>query len=233
LGSQSTGISDKVAVSAFNLAQELNLRFESAFVQGAGILVTSQSVEVPGGDPADPTDNILQYTVNVDPSYGGFVPVGAIIMWSGTIEEMAVNPNWAVCNGQTKNGRTTPNLLNRFIKGATVTANNNQSGGPTLTGTTGETALQQQNIPVHVHGELGGGVTSILGGTNGATYSNVVISTGDAWTGGGGACVTEGKCAPGNQNSLGNPAVGHSHSLSGISAVEPLWYSLAYIMRVQ
>ena len=236
LGSQSTGISDKVAVSAFNLAEELNLRFESAFVQGTGILVTSQSVEVPGGDPADPADNILQYTVNVDPEYGGFVPVGGIIMWSGTVEEIATNPRWAVCDGQTKNGRTTPNLLNRFIKGATTTANNNQSGGPTLTGTTGETALQQQNIPRHRHGVRGSGEINILGGTDGSTYSNVVVNTADSWTGGGGACPIDGYCAPGNMNSLAggaDPSVSHSHSLSGAGTIEPLWYSLAYIMRVQ
>lgn len=231
LGARSTGVSDKVAVTALNLAEELNLRINNAFAQGSGIIVTTQQVEAPGGDPGDPSDDILRYTVSVDPNYGGFTPVGGIIMWSGTVASI---PNtWALCNGQTVNGRTTPNLTNRFIKA--VTSGIGQFGGPTINATSDPTALNQSNIPRHVHGVLGNSVTSILGGTNGSTYSNVVVNTGDSWTGGGGACVIDGYCAPGNANSLSggaNPSIGHSHSITSAGTLEPAWYALAFIMRV-
>jgi hypothetical protein len=236
LGSRSTGISDKVAVSAFNLAEELNLRINNAFAQGVGVIVTTQQVEAPGGDPADPSDDILRYTVSVDPNYGGFTPVGGIIMWSGTVDSI---PNtWALCNGQTVNGRTTPNLTNRFIKAVASTVNIGQSGGPTINATSNPTALEQANIPRHRHAGYANEGTqriSILGGTDGSTYNNVIVDIGDTWTGGGGGCVVAGYCAPGNANSLAggaNPSVGHSHSITSAGTIEPAWYALAFIMRV-
>ncbi len=44
----------------------------------------------------------------------GTVPIGTIVMWSGG----TVPDGWALCNGQTVNGVTTPDLRNRFIVGA-------------------------------------------------------------------------------------------------------------------
>ncbi len=44
----------------------------------------------------------------------GSVPVGTIVMWSGS----TVPDGWALCNGQTVNGVRTPNLQNKFIVGA-------------------------------------------------------------------------------------------------------------------
>jgi microcystin-dependent protein len=46
-------------------------------------------------------------------SASGTVPVGGIIMWSGS----SVPTGWALCNGQTSNGVQTPDLRNRFIVG--------------------------------------------------------------------------------------------------------------------
>jgi hypothetical protein len=61
------------------------------------------------------------------------IPIGGIIMWSGTIASIPVN--WRLCNGN--NG--TPDLRNRFIVGVstdsggtpytTITGSNTQSGG--------------------------------------------------------------------------------------------------------
>ena len=71
---------------------------------------------------------------------GGQVPVGGIIMWSGTIA--SIPTNWALCNGS--NG--TPDLRNRFIVGAdadvagvaksTVTGSAAQTGEGQLPATT-------------------------------------------------------------------------------------------------
>ena len=46
----------------------------------------------------------------------GAIPIGGIIMWSGTIA--SVPSNWRLCNGSIHNGITTPDLRNRFIVGA-------------------------------------------------------------------------------------------------------------------
>jgi hypothetical protein len=231
LGSRSTGVSDKVAVSAFNLAEELNLRINNAFAQGSGIIVTQQQVEAPGGDPGDPSDDILRYTVSVDPGYGGFTPVGGIIMWSGPTT--SIPSTWALCDGRTVNGRTTPDITNRFIKAAATTATIGTSGGPSISGTTSPTALTQSNIPTHTHGGYSDEMTNtvtVVGGTNGSQYTGLVQDTGASYTGGGGG---GGGPAPGNNLGGGaNPSVGHFHSLSGASDVQPAWYALAFIMRV-
>lgn len=69
---------------------------------------------------------------------GGMVPVGGIIMWSGSTT--AVPKGWALCNGQ--NG--TPDLRNRFILG----------WGDKSVGATGGQATQTlsvNNMPPHTH----------------------------------------------------------------------------------
>jgi hypothetical protein len=59
------GISDKVAVTAFDLANELEVRFNNSVSGGDGVTVIQSSVELPGGDPGDPADNISQFSVNI------------------------------------------------------------------------------------------------------------------------------------------------------------------------
>ena len=46
---------------------------------------------------------------------GGNIPIEGIIMWSGE----TVPTGWALCNGQTVNGHTTPDLRGRFIMSST------------------------------------------------------------------------------------------------------------------
>ena len=228
-GTSATGVSDKAVVTALDLATELDVRFENSVSGGAGISVSSSSIELPGGDPDDPADNITQFLISVDPTYGGFTPVGGIIMWSGNVN--SIPNNWALCNGATVNGVQTPDLSNKFIKA--VTSNPGQSGGPTISGSTDPTSLEVRQVPRHVHSAYNTSVSriSILGGTNGSTYSNVLVAPAvPDWTGGGGACLTEDYCAPGNQNSLNGEA--HSHTFNNVTSVEPAWYSLAFIMRV-
>ena len=65
LGSGSKGIADKTVVTAESLAKELNVRFDNALQGGTGVSITSQSVELPGGDPTDPNDNITQFTASI------------------------------------------------------------------------------------------------------------------------------------------------------------------------
>ena len=47
----------------------------------------------------------------------GTIPLGGIIMWSGTI----IPTGWALCDGRTQNSRLTPDLRGRFIMGVNTT----------------------------------------------------------------------------------------------------------------
>ena len=88
------------------------------------------------------TGNISAGTAGAFSGYGT-IPVGGIIMWSGSANE--VPDGWALCNGQTLNGKTTPDLRNRFIVGA---------GGEYAVGVTGgakEVKLSKDQIPAHTH----------------------------------------------------------------------------------
>jgi len=69
-------------------------------------------------------------TSQVDPSLG-FFPTGGIIMWSGSIA--SIPTGWSLCNGQTVNGITTPDLRNKFI----VAAADDAGTGQTFDATTG------------------------------------------------------------------------------------------------
>ena len=70
----------------------------------------------------------------------GTIPVGGIIMWSGS----KVPDGWALCDG--KNG--TPNLLNRFVLGSTTA----ECGG---TGGNASIKLTAQQLPPHRHRYFG------------------------------------------------------------------------------
>ena len=63
LGFGSQGISEKTVVTAASLARELDIRLDNAINAGRGIFITENLIELPGGDPADPADNVLRYTV--------------------------------------------------------------------------------------------------------------------------------------------------------------------------
>ena len=65
LGSGSQGISDKTVVTAASLARELNIRFDNSLAEGTGVGITETAIELDGGDPADPSDNITQFMVSI------------------------------------------------------------------------------------------------------------------------------------------------------------------------
>lgn len=69
----------------------------------------------------------------------GVIPIGGIIMWSGSIA--TIPSGWALCNGY--NG--TPNLQDRFIVGAGA------SYGPGYTGGATSVTLSAGNLPPHSH----------------------------------------------------------------------------------
>ena len=76
---------------------------------------------------ANPTSNLHAATKQYVDTYG--CPTGVIVMWSGNTN--TIPTGWALCNGQTVNNLTTPDLRNRFIIGAGSTYTAGQTGGAT------------------------------------------------------------------------------------------------------
>jgi hypothetical protein len=64
-GTSATGVSDKAVVTALDLANELDVRFDNSVAGGNGVTVSTQSIELPGGDPNDPNDNITQFGISI------------------------------------------------------------------------------------------------------------------------------------------------------------------------
>jgi len=100
---------------------------------------TYLGIKVGSDSEMQPRQKIASVGYAFKAEYG--VPKGAIIMWSGAIDQV---PNgWALCNGQ--NG--TPDLRDRFIVGASL-------GGSYAVGATGgETThtLTVNEMPGHTH----------------------------------------------------------------------------------
>lgn len=74
----------------------------------------------------------------VDTSYSGLVPVGGIIMWSGTVA--AIPTNWHLCDGTA----STPDLRDKFIVGA-----KQDDGGAAKTNLTGSLTQSGGSVSHH------------------------------------------------------------------------------------
>jgi len=140
----------------------------------------------------------------------GTIPVGGIIMWSGSI--VTIPTGWALCNGS--NG--TPNLQDRFIVGAGsgyAVAATGGSANATLVSHT-HTVTSISNPGDHVH-QVPALDTADGGGNNRGINPNLSITRSSS------------------------PAGGHTHDItlstegsSGTNANLPPYYALAFIMRI-
>ena len=76
----------------------------------------------------------------------GIVPIGGIIVWSGTKPPTG----WALCDGQVANGRKTPDLRGRFVVGTGAgTGLTSREAGQV--GGLEKVTLTAQQMPVHRH----------------------------------------------------------------------------------
>jgi microcystin-dependent protein len=133
----------------------------------------------------------------------GIIPVGGIILWSGSAS--AVPVGWALCDGLVHEGLTTPNLRDRFVIGAGPAFPVGAMGGAT------SQTLSIAQMPNHSH-----------------TYSDDWFEQwSDYWWGtfSGGAFVGHSRTKTGQSTS----PVGGGSPVS----IMPPYYALAYIMRVQ
>ena len=141
----------------------------------------------------------------------GAIPIGGIIMWSGTIA--TIPTGWSLCNGS--NG--TPDLTNRFIIGAstdtpeqsqtTVTGSGTKTGGLKDAIVVSHTHIATTTIsPIAVLSSVNGGPTILEGAPVGTpldygTATSATTSVADAGS-------------------------------SGTNANLPPYYALAFIMRI-
>ena len=141
-------------------------------------------------------------------SSSALMPIGGIIMWSGTIANIPTG--WALCNGS----NSTPDLRNRFIVGATSDA----STGVTFNADTG--TVSGAYAPGNTGGETAHQLTIAELASHTHRFSQV-----DEAVDGGGAAVMDG-LAPGTSFS--------PETIGGDDYHEnrPPYYALAFIMRV-
>ena len=154
------------------------------------------------------------------------VPVGGIIMWSGSSSE--IPEGWAICNGQRvsgmKNGQSvtiqTPDLRDRFIVGAGHDYNLGATGGANTVTLT----AAQSGLPEHVHNmEHTHGVTlkgkELIGGEHNVFRSGASGPSKNEQRTGGSSKTNTGP------NAARNASQAHEN--------RPPFYALFYIMRVK
>lgn len=175
------------------------------------------------------------------------VPVGGIIMWSGSVANIPAG--WALCDGQ--NG--TPDLRNRFIIGAGGTYSPGNTGGSATvnlqhshsqgaTGSSGSHSHSQGNTGwggSHAH-SLSGLVT---GAASGSLDFNPAAGTSSNYTHSNHDHVLYGDTGSAGTHQHTNPdtAAGGTHThtnpntaaaLSSSQSIMPPYMALCYIMRI-
>jgi hypothetical protein len=149
------------------------------------------------------------------PGSDASIPAGVIVMWSGTIA--SIPSGWFLCDGQ--NG--TPDLRDRFIRGAAAGQNPGATGGA-LTHTHTDHATHTHTytqIPNHVHVQsVNSAATGGLSGYTADTSTNTGVASGYSTQN------PTGGVATGTTNA--NAAQGHD-SPSHL----PPFYALCFLMK--
>lgn len=145
------------------------------------------------------------------------MPLGGIITYSGTQEELDKTPEWALCDGRTVNSRQTPNLVDKFVMGGGIDKIGLNGGSNTRNTASGLSvnghALSEAEMPSHSHGIKDGG--------------NYPITSSGGWS------LRAVGADEGIQSSRRGGNQPHSHGLSGSDVDNrPAYYTLAYIMFV-
>ena len=183
---------------------------------------------------------------------GALVPVGGIIMWSGTLNQINGFPNWQLCDGSAissgaLSGTNTPNLTGRFVIGTNTYDTGQNRWEETITGSNTRQGGSKDAIVVE-HGHtvtVNSNTTGISAsasnvGNHNHTVFNNIQGTGPYGEGGG--------SGTGNGNTGGGGAHGHTITItdnghthtgsatdagsSGTNKNLPPYYALAYIIRI-
>jgi len=256
IGDNTSGASSSYSNSIrFNTANTERMIINSSGNVGVGTnapgvrLDVSGAAKITGNLDMNNSGKIIQLvnpTNNQDAATKSYVdtsiPIGGIIMWSGTIA--SIPTNWRLCDGS--NG--TPNLTNRFVIGASIDTATTGTGGSSGV-TKAHTNIEETNLLT------GGSKDAVVvshnhsgytnGGTNDGAHSHSTVTAP-------GGVNTVGNYAGGLSNSIifgsgqaiinatlsvSSSGSGHYHAIStdGVSGTNknlPPYYALAFIMRV-
>ena len=186
---------------------------------------------------------------------GGTIPIGGIIIWTGS----SIPEGWALCDGNNApNGVSTPDLQDRFIKGAGSVAVGT-SGGSTKTGSHAITEAQMPSHahsgpshthsgPSHSHTQQGSFGSNSAGNHNHGAFSYIAsrfttLVSGANWNifeaGEPRTIPTDGShqhttTISGQTGGGGTGNTGSTGSNSGHThTLDPVYYAVAYIMRYE
>lgn len=173
-----------------------------------------------------------QENFTATPPEGGLVPVGGIVMWSGSPWNVPLG--WALCNG----GSGTPDLRDRFIVGAGGGYSTGQTGGAT------QVTLDANTLPSHSHGASGWVSASASTSTSFDGYNSYVdVGRGEEQARMAG-CIGA-SCGAGWRSVAVRPlGVNVNVAMSGVGVavgasgnsqpfdIRPPFYSVAFIMKL-
>jgi microcystin-dependent protein len=151
----------------------------------------------------------------------GNIPIGGIIMWSGTSTTLPTN--WNLCDGGTYNGQATPDLRGRFIMGATYANGTNRYTGQAVT--PNGTDANGVTLPSNATGSIGGEINHTLTIAEMPSHNHGIVATGAG--GSGGPVITNGD--PGSQSF--NFSLASQTGGGGAHNNMPQYFVLAFIMR--
>lgn len=148
------------------------------------------------------------------------VPVGGIILWSGSVA--SIPSGWALCNGS--NG--TPDLRNRFVVGAGSTYSPGNTGG------LDKVTLSLAEMPSHFH-QMGVMVAKWGDNGNNRNFPDFNSTTYPDSDYGGDASRWRTRYQGGSTNyTAASPYNGRTQGTTTAHENKPPYYALAYIMRI-
>ncbi|MEO9871521.1 hypothetical protein [Ekhidna sp.] len=208
------GLSSDV-VSEFNSAVVFHQQVELKSTDSTSLFIVdgeinAKNLVVTDVVRASKLEGELEWT-NINGVQNISIPTGAIIMWSGSLDQ--IPHGWILCDGE--NG--TPDLRDRFIVGAGESYEANATGG------LNNVALKIEELPAHTH--------SISNSGNHRHSYSRGDKTGDGAKGSGGAL-------DGHTTQDSEYAGAHSHTADKTGKNlphenRPPYYALAFIMKIE
>ena len=182
--------------------------------------------------PTQAKGNISKKIANTEFVAINGVPVGAIVMWAGTLA--TIPTGWGLCDGT--DGK--PNLLGRFVKGVASSGVN-----PSGTGGASTVTLDTANLPSHAHTQQGSfslasGYADSAGAhthTYNAPLSPYLMSLNDIAGYAGRSTGTTGSAGSHTHSVSGTITIsGETGGVGSGSAfsIEPPYFEIAYIIKL-